>query len=69
MQRMAMFDQSVVNGDINDIDNAQAVYADNQKEERHERGEVTEFEEVDTETSEVTQEHDVQTKENNNLDF
>lgn len=55
MQRMAMFDQSVVNGDINDIDNAQAVYADNQKDERHERGEVTEFEEVDTETGEIKQ--------------
>ena len=55
MQRMAMFDQSVVNGDINDIDNAQAVYADNQKDERHEHGEVTEFEEVDTETGEIKQ--------------
>lgn len=55
MQRMAMFDQSVVNGDINDIDNAQAVYADNQKDERHERGEVTEFEEVDIETGEIKQ--------------
>ena len=55
MQRMAMFDQSVVNGDINDIDNAQAVYADNQKDEHRERGEVTEFEEVDTETGEIKQ--------------
>ena len=55
MQRMAMFDQSVVNGDINDIDNAQAIYADNQKDEHHERGEVTEFEEVDTETGEIKQ--------------
>jgi recombination protein RecT len=55
MQRMAMFDQSVVNGDINDIDNAQAFYADNQKDEHHERGEVTEFEEVDTETGEIKQ--------------
>ena len=55
MQRMAMFDQSVVNGDINDIDNAQAVYADNQKDERHQHGEVTEFEEVDTETGEIKQ--------------
>ena len=55
MQRMAMFDQSIVNGDINDIDNAQAVYADNQKDERHEHGEVTEFEEVDTETGEIKQ--------------
>lgn len=55
MQRMAMFDQSVVNGDINDIDNAQAVYTDNQKDERNERGEVTEFEEVDTETGEIKQ--------------
>lgn len=55
MQRIAMFDQSVVNGDINDIDNAQAVYTDNQKDERNERGEVTEFEEVDTETGEIKQ--------------
>lgn len=55
MQRMAMFDQSVVNGDINDIDNAQAFYADNQKDEHHERGEVAEFEEVDTETGEIKQ--------------
>ena len=55
MQRMAMFDQSVVNGDINDIDNAQAIYADNQKDERHEHCEVTEFEEVDTETGEIKQ--------------
>ena len=55
MQRMAMFDQSVVNGDINDIDNAQAVYADNQKDERHEHGEFTEFEEVDIETGEIKQ--------------
>lgn len=55
MQRMAMFDQSIVNGDINDIDNAQAVYADNQKDEHHERGEITEFEEVDTETGEIKQ--------------
>ena len=55
MQRMAMFDQSVVNGDINDIDNAQAIYSDNQKDEHRERGEVTEFEEVDTETGEIKQ--------------
>ena len=55
MQRMAMFDQTVVNGDINDIDNAQAVYADNQKDEHHEHGEVTEFEEVDAETGEIKQ--------------
>lgn len=41
---------------VGDIDNAQAVYVDNQKDERHEHGEVTEFEEVDTETGEVKQE-------------
>ena len=69
MQRMAMFDQAVVNGNIEDIDNANAIYADNQKEERHERGEVTDFEEVDTETGEIKQEQDVQPKENNDLDF
>ena len=61
MQRMAMFDQSVVNGDINDIDNAQAVYTDNQKDEHRERGEVTEFEEVDTETGEIKQDEPNQT--------
>lgn len=60
MQRMAMFDQAVVNGNIEDIDNANAIYADNQKEERHERGEVTDFEEVqevvDKSTGEIKQE-------------
>lgn len=30
MQQMAMFDQAVIKGDINDMDNAEAVYADNQ---------------------------------------
>lgn len=69
MQRMAMFDQAVVNGNIEDIDNANVVYADNQKEERHERGEVTDFEEVDAETSKVKQEQDVQPKDKNDLDF
>lgn len=54
---------------VGDIDNAQAVYVDNQKEERHERGEVTEFEEVNTEIVEVKQEQDSQPKGNNNLDF
>ena len=68
MQRMAMFDQSVVNGDINDIDNAQAFYADNQKEEHHERGEVTEFEEVDTETGEIKQDEPKQ-EQKSNLEF
>lgn len=29
MQQMAMFDQAVIKGDINDMDNAQTVYADN----------------------------------------
>lgn len=54
---------------VGDIDNAQAVYVDNQKEERHERGEVTEFEEVDTETGEIKQEQDVQPEKKNDLDF
>ena len=40
---------------VGDIENAQAVYVDNQKDERHEHGEVTEFEEVDTETGEIKQ--------------
>lgn len=65
MQRMAMFDQSVVNGDINDIDNAQAVYTDNQKDER---GEITEFEEVDTETGEIKQDEPNQ-KPKSDLEF
>ena len=58
MQRMAMFDQSIVNGDINDIDNAQAVYADNQKE----------FEEVDIETGEIKQDEPKQ-EQKSNLEF
>ena len=33
MQQMAIFDQSVVKGDINDIEHAEAVYADNAKNE------------------------------------
>lgn len=69
MQRMAMFDQAVVNGNIEDIDNANAIYADNQKEERHGRGEVTDFEEVDTETGEVKQESENKPQEKNDLDF
>lgn len=69
MQRMAMFDQAVVNGNIEDIDNANAIYADNQKEERHERGEVTDFEEVDTKTGEVKQESENKPQEKNDLDF
>lgn len=32
MQQMVMFDQAVVKGDINDMNNAQAVYADNTQE-------------------------------------
>ena len=40
---------------VGDIENAQAVYVDNQKDERHVHGEVTEFEEVDTETGEIKQ--------------
>ena len=40
---------------VGDIENAQAVYVDNQKDERHEHGEVTEFEEVDTDTGEIKQ--------------
>ena len=33
MQQMAIFDQSVVKGDINDIEHAEAVYADSAKNE------------------------------------
>lgn len=33
MQQMVMFDQAVVKGDVSDMDNAQAVYADNNAEQ------------------------------------
>ena len=49
MQQMAIFDQSVVKGDINDIEHAEAVYADNAKTETV--SETTDF----VEAEEVTE--------------
>lgn len=47
MQQMAIFDQSVVKGDINDIEHAEAVYADNAKTETvSETADFVEAEEV-----------------------
>lgn len=58
MQRMAMFDQSIVHGDVDKFDEATPEYADNDKSKS--RGEVTEFEEVqeivDESTGEIKQE-------------
>lgn len=58
MQQMAMFDQAVIKGDINDMGNAQTVYADNpnNKVEDAVAEEVVEASEtIDTETGEVLQ--------------
>lgn len=58
MQQMAMFDQAVIRGDINDMENAEAVYADNQKSNKVEEAEAEEIvtdngETINTETGEV----------------
>lgn len=45
MQQMAIFDQSIVKGDINDIEHAEAVYADNAKNEPV--NDTTDFEEAE----------------------
>lgn len=58
MQQMVTFDQAVIKGDINDMDNAEAVYADNpnNKVEDAVAEEVVEASEtIDTETGEVLQ--------------
>ena len=58
MQQMAMFDQAVIKGDINDMGNAQTVYADNpnNKVEEAVAEEIQESAEtIDTETGEVLQ--------------
>lgn len=58
MQQMAMFDQAVIKGDINDMGNAQTVYADNpnNKVEDAVAEEVVDASEtIDTETGEVLQ--------------
>ena len=49
MQQMAMFDQAVVRGDINDLENAQADYMDNDKNVKVESAEFVEIKEVDGE--------------------
>ena len=50
MQQMAMFDQSVVNGSIEDMDNAIPNYADNSNNKVEE---ITDFEEVESPKEEV----------------
>lgn len=58
MQQMVTFDQAIIKGDINDMDNAQAVYADNpnNKVEEAVAEEIQETTEtVDTETGEIIQ--------------
>ena len=45
MQQMAIFDQSVVKGDINDIEHAEAVYADSAKNETV--SEINDFQEAE----------------------
>ena len=45
MQQMAIFDQSVVKGDINDIEHAEAVYADSAKNETV--SDTTDFQEAE----------------------
>ena len=68
MQQMAMFDQSVVKGSVDNMDAATPDYADN----RAENVETTDFEEVqeavvvDTTTGEIKSE---ETKANDNLEF
>jgi recombination protein RecT len=69
MQQMAMFDQSVVKGSVDNMDAATPDYADN----RAENVETTDFEEVnddavvvDTATGEI---EDIETKEEDKLEF
>ena len=47
MQQMMIYDQSVVKGDVNDMENAQVVYADNTKREIEADQETTEFQEAE----------------------
>jgi recombination protein RecT len=69
MQQMAMFDQSVVKGSVDNMDAATPDYADN----RAENVETTDFEEVsdeavvvDTATGEIKE---IETKEEDKLEF
>lgn len=52
MQQMAIFDQSVVKGDINDIEHAEAVYADSAKNETV--SDTTDFQEAEVVEEEPT---------------
>ena len=66
MQQMAMFDQAVIKGDINDMGNAQTVYADNPNNKfedavAEEIQETTET--VDTDTGEIIQPENKQKEE------
>lgn len=65
MQQMAMFDQAIIKGDINDMENAQAVYADNSNNANVVDAEAEVIEEgvqevVNAETSEVVVEQQKQ---------
>lgn len=67
MQQMVTFDQAIIKGDINDMDNAQAVYADNpnNKVEDAEAEEIQESTEtIDTETGEIIKNEDKPKEEN-----
>lgn len=69
MQQMVTFDQAVIKGDINDMDNAEAVYADNpnNKVEDAVAEEIQESTEtVDTETGEIIQ-PEIKPKEENDF--
>ena len=68
MQQMAMFDQAIIRGDINDMENAETVYADNQSKENKIEDAVAEeiqesTETVDTETGEVVKQSEGQKQE------
>lgn len=67
MQQMVTFDQAIIKGDINDMDNVQAVYADNpnNKVEDAEAEEIKEpAETVDTETGEIIKKEEKPKEEN-----
>lgn len=67
IQQMVTFDQAIIKGDINDMDNAQAVYADNpnNKVEDAVAEEIQESTEtVDTETGEIIKKEEKPKEEN-----
>lgn len=47
MQQMAIYDQGVIKGDVNDMENAQVVYSDNPKQEIDAPQETTDFQEAE----------------------